>query len=179
MRPKKPILGKPISVPRNNYQTMTKKDKNLEADDGDFFDKWKLREINIRKDAQNEITWIEKQLHCTLGVCSNTYRNWIYRYKGFLSEENGFLDYNEWHTSSLSTLLTLAAYLLHPIFNAIYLLITVKVVRDEVGEHSTLSEIDGELPYWIGFHIVIATVAMQKYGVEYPLIGLKALLGIP
>ena len=124
--------------------------------------------------------WLENQLHKSLGLCSKNYRNWIHGYKGFLSKEDGYLDYNEWHVTAWSSLLAVGTFTLHELFAGLYVLITIRVIRDEYSEHSSLAEIDMELPYWFGFFIVVSLVLQgMGYSADFSVLTkLLALLGL-
>lgn len=101
----------------------------------------------------------QEHLIRSLSVClPHRARAWIHDYKGFMSKDDGYLDYTEWHVAVWSLMLSVATFTLHELFAGIYLLLTVRVIRDEYSEHSSLSEIDGELPYWFGVFITSALV---------------------
>jgi hypothetical protein len=94
-----------------------------------------------------------------------------------MSKNDGYLDYTEWHVAAWSLMLSVATFALHELFAGIYLLLTVRVVRDEYSEHSSLSEIDGELPYWFGVFITSALV-LQYLGLTADFSGLVSVLGL-
>jgi hypothetical protein len=90
------------------------------------------------------------------------------------------LDYTEWHVSVWSAGLAFATFALHELFAGLYVLISIRVIRDEYSEHSSLSEIDGELPYWFIVFIVVSAVLMgMGYSADFSsLTSLLPLLGL-
>jgi len=118
----------------------------------------------------SKCNWLEEHFHRSLSVCLPHFvRTWLHDYKGFLSQEDGYLDYSEWHVASWSLALGLLTVFGHEVFAALYVLISVRVVRDEYSEHSSLKEIDGELPYWFGVFggvLVLASV-FTGYSFEF------------
>jgi hypothetical protein len=116
-----------------------------------------------------------------LSVClPHRARTWIHEYKGFLSKEDGYLDYTEWHVLAWSSILSVATFVLSELFAGLYLLMTLRVVRDEYSEHSSLSEIDGELPYWFGAYVFVALVLRELgYSADFSvLFKLAPILGL-
>ena len=116
-----------------------------------------------------------------LSVClPHRARTWIHEYKGFLSKEDGYLDYTEWHVLAWSSILSVATSVLSELFAGLYLLMTLRVVRDEYSEHSSLSEIDGELPYWFGAYVLVALVLRELgYNADFSkLFELAPILGL-
>jgi len=116
-----------------------------------------------------------------LSVClPHMARTWIHDYKGFLSKEDGYLDYTEWHVLAWSSILSVATFVLSELFAGLYLLMTLRVVRDEYGEHSSLSEIDGELPYWFGAYVLVALILRELgYNADFSvLFELAPMLGL-
>jgi hypothetical protein len=69
---------------------------------------------------------------------------------------------------------------LSELFAGLYLLMTLRVVRDEYSEHSSLSEIDGELPYWFGAYVLVALVLRELgYNADFSkLFELAPILGL-
>lgn len=129
--------------------------------------KLKLEEIKERQKVQQEISWIEKQVHCLLGFFSGKYRDWIYNYKGFLSKEDGYLDYNEWHVTFLAAVLGIATFhapTQQPIGLIAFILMTAKAVRNDYGPGTSIAEISKELPYWIGVYVTIVAADIYIHG---------------
>jgi hypothetical protein len=110
----------------------------------------------------------EAEVHKGLGLFSKKYRDWIYEYKGYMSKEDGLLDYHEWHPAIYSILLVSLAYIVDPpiniIFMALWLQILKRLNQDSKAENNKLLKQAKSDPWYFLGHGAVLIIVFETAG---------------
>jgi len=110
----------------------------------------------------------EKEMFKASGLISKDLQKWLYNYKGYMMQEDGYIDYEEWHASVFSVGLIGLAFTLNPPINIVPILlwfwVLKRVINDRVGSDSAtiMQEIDTNLHYFLIHGIIL--ILILKFG---------------